>query len=319
MRYAALRGWLILLPCGLAGAFAGALLSLVACAAGPDRIVGDQIIGQMSRHRVHVGDTMVGIARAYGVGFVELRAANPGQDAWLLPERRNLVVPTAHIVPSGLKTGITINLGDFRLYYMSSQGVIHSWPIGIGRAGYETPVGSLSVTEKRRQPVWRPTKRQRRENPALPAEVPPGPDNPLGSHALRVGWSGYAIHGTNKSAGVGRRVSGGCIRMYPEHIAELFDLVGVNDRVVITDQAVKFGWHNNALYVEAHPEGERADQVEQTGVFTPYEPQDVRELARKVAGPQTKRIDWRIVDAALRERRGVPVRVTRQASAPGLR
>lgn len=302
MRRAALRGCLIL----LSGALAGSLLSLVACAAG-----SNQIVGKMSKHRVYAGDTMVGIARAYGVGFVELRAANPGQDPWILPERRNLVVPTAHIVPYALETGITINLGDFRLYYMSSEGAIYSWPIGIGRAGYETPVGALTVTEKRRQPVWRPTKRQRRENPELPAEVPPGPDNPLGSHALRVGWRGYAIHGTNKPDGVGRRVSGGCIRMYPEHIVVLFDLVAGKDKVVITDQAVKFGWRNNVLYLEAHPAGGRADQVEQNGAFTPYEPQDVRELALKVAGPQINRVNWRIVEAALRERKGVPVRVTR--------
>lgn len=301
VRRAALRGCSIL----FLGTVVGHSLLLAANAESTS-----QVIGEMTEHTISAGETMVGIARTYGVGFVELRAANASMDPWSLKENDWLVVPTAHIVPHGLGTGITINLGDFRLYYVSQEGKIFSWPIGIGRAGYEAPMGFSKVVEKRRRPVWRPTKKQREVDPDLPVEVPPGPDNPLGDYALRVGWDGYAIHGTSKPDGVGRRVSGGCIRMYPEHIAELFDLVTVNENVSITDQATKFGWRNGALYFEAHPSGERADQVEETGEFAPYEPQDVLGLALEAAGLQLNRVNWHTIEMALRERKGIPVRVT---------
>lgn len=301
VRRAALRGCSIL----LLGTLVGRSLLLAANAGS-----ASQVIGEMTEHTIVMGDTMVEIARTYGVGFIELRAANAEMDPWSLIENDRLVVPTAHIVPHALDTGITINLGDFRLYYVSQEGEIYSWPIGIGRAGYETPMGFLTVTEKRRRPIWRPTKKQREVNPDLPIEVPSGPDNPLGDYALRVGWAGYAIHGTNKPDGIGRRVSGGCIRMYPEHIAELFDLVTVNENVLITDQAIKFGWRNDALYFEAHPSGNRADQVEETGEFAPYEPQDVLGLALEAAGLQLNRVNWHTIETALSERKGTPVRVT---------
>lgn len=302
MRRAALRGCSILLLGTVAG------LSLL-----PDASAGSasQIIGEMTEHRVIAGETMVGLARTYGVGFVELRAANPRVDPWSLAEGDRLVIPTAHIVPFALETGVTINLGDFRVYYRSRDGKIFSWPIGIGRSGYETPTGALKVTEKRARPVWRPTKTQRELNPDLPLEVPPGPDNPLGDYAIRAGWQGYAIHGTSKPDGVGRRVSGGCIRLYPEHIAELFELVRVNEDVFITDQEIKFGWRNDVLYMEAHPSGDRADQVEETGTFVPYEPQDVLALVLDVAGPRINRVNWHTIDTVLAERKGTPVRITR--------
>lgn len=300
-RRAALRGCLTLLLVTVIGRS----LFFVANAES-----ASQVIGEMTEHTVVSGDTMVEIARTFGVGFIELRAANSEMDPWNLTENDKLIVPTAHIVPYVLDTGITINLGDFRLYYVSQEGKIYSWPIGIGRAGYETPMGLSKVVEKRRRPVWHPTKRQREVNPDLPFEVPPGPDNPLGDYAIRVGWEGYAIHGTNKPDGIGRRVSGGCIRMYPEHIVELFDLVKINDEVFITDQEIKFGWRNDVLFMEAHPSASRADQVEETGKFAPYEPQDALALALEVAGLQLDQVNWHAIDTALLERKGIPVRVT---------
>ena len=83
--------------------------------------------------------------------------------------------------------------------------------------------------------------------------VPPGPDNPLGAFALRLGLPGYLIHGTNKPYGVGMRVTHGCVRLLPEDIEELFGRVGVGTPVQILNQPVKTGWHDNVLYVEVHP------------------------------------------------------------------
>jgi L,D-transpeptidase ErfK/SrfK len=90
-------------------------------------------------------------------------------------------------------------------------------------------------------------------NDPLPAVVPPGPDNPLGAHALRLGIpGGYLIHGTNKPAGVGMLVTHGCIRMFPEDIEALFAQVAVGTPVLIVDQPYKLGWGEDGLYLEAH-------------------------------------------------------------------
>jgi len=86
----------------------------------------------------------------------------------------------------------------------------------------------------------------------LPEKVLPGPDNPLGAHALRLGMPSYLIHGTNKPAGVGMRSSHGCLRLFPENIAFMYDDVSVGTSVVIVNQPWLFGWENGRLYLEAH-------------------------------------------------------------------
>jgi L,D-transpeptidase ErfK/SrfK len=83
--------------------------------------------------------------------------------------------------------------------------------------------------------------------------VPPGPDNPLGAHMMTLGWPSYLIHGTNKPYGVGLRSSHGCIRFYPEDIAELYGKIPVGTKVTVVNQPFVFGWHEGALYVQAFP------------------------------------------------------------------
>ena len=86
----------------------------------------------------------------------------------------------------------------------------------------------------------------------LPSVVPPGPDNPLGSHVLKLAMPGYLIHGTNQPYGVGMRVSHGCVRLYPENIELLYSLVGVGATVRIINEPYLLGWRNGELYFEAH-------------------------------------------------------------------
>jgi L,D-transpeptidase ErfK/SrfK len=203
-----------------------------------------------------------------------------------------------------------------RLYYLDADGKdIRSWPIGIGREGRRTPTGELRVSELRENPTWRPTKKMRELDPELPAVVPPGPANPLGKYAIRIGWNGYVIHGTNKPAGIGRRVSSGCVRLYDADIKEVFDLAKIGQRVKIIDEPVKVGWDGNALYLEAHPTGDQTDQIEATGRFDPVPPTDLSEIQRRVveqAGHHNlSRIDWVTFDRVIRERQGVPTLIAR--------
>jgi L,D-transpeptidase ErfK/SrfK len=270
-----------------------------------------QMLGAVTRHAVAARETLHDIARAYDVGFVELRAANPGVDAWAPPEGFPLLIPNAHLLPYDAGHRIVVNIADMRLYYFERDGGgVRSWPVGIGRDAHETPLGVLPVTERRKDPVWVPTPEMRAEAPNLPAAVPPGPNNPLGDYAIRVGWDGVNIHGTNKPDGVGRRLSRGCVRLYPEDIETLFELVELGDEVRIADEPAKFGWVDGELFMEVHPFGPDADEIE---MGRPIDPEPLPYLDSYVAyaaGPELHRVDWTQVRLLERTRSGVPGQIS---------
>ena len=134
--------------------------------------------------------------------------------------------------------------------------MVETYPIGIGRAGWRTPTGDTTVISKARDPVWfvpaSVRKEHREAGDPLPAQVPPGPDNPLGNYVLGLGMPGYLIHGTNKPAGVGMRVSHGCVRLFPEDIEWLYEQVAIGEEVRLVDQPYLLGWHDGDLLLEAH-------------------------------------------------------------------
>lgn len=272
---------------------------------------GNDILGQITYHRIQGPETLLEIARLHDLGYVELLAANPGIDPWLPTPDRTLLVPTAHLLPNAPHRGIVINLAEFRLYYFTGDsGRIETYPIGIGREGWSTPTGTTSIIRKREAPTWVPPPSIREVRPELPASIPPGPDNPLGDYALNLGWPGYVIHGTNKPYGIGRRVSSGCIRLYPEDIQALFESVSPGLQVTVVNQPLKVGWSGGELYIEAHPDTDQADQIEKTGRFTQAPIPGHIELITGAAGAQAGRIVWPVVERAIETRRGIPIRIT---------
>ncbi|HSR70845.1 MAG TPA: L,D-transpeptidase family protein, partial [Kiloniellales bacterium] len=166
------------------------------------------------------------------------------------------------------------------------------------------------VVRKRRDPTWYPPASIRAEQPGLPAVVPPGPDNPLGRFALDLAWDGYLLHGTNKPNGVGRRVSHGCIRLYPQHIERLFESVPLATPVVVVEQEIKLGWSHGALYMEVHPNLAQAAEIEADGTFTPAPPPDIDSALEAAVGDTGVSLDWRAISRAVRDRSGLPVRVS---------
>lgn len=279
----------------------------------------DDMLGEVKRYRASHEDTLLDLARNNELGYVEIVAANPGVDPWVPGEGTNIVLPTAHLLPDVPREGIVINLGEHRLYYFGEPNAEpSSFPIGVGREGWDTPVGGTTVVRKMEDPPWYPPDSIREEHPDLPRAIPPGPDNPLGSHAIYFGWPGYLVHGTNMPWGIGRRVSHGCIRLYPENIAELYELVDVGTPVRIIAQYIKLGWHDGELYLEAHPEPKQVDELEREGRFVTPPKQanaDVYYKIRERAGDSIKRIDWSVVRDALSARTGLPVRITSKTSA----
>lgn len=265
--------------------------------------------GEMRTYIVGEEDTFVDIARHFGLGYVELRAANPDVDPWAPMPGEVLVIPTFKLLPRARQDGIVVNLGEMRLYYFRGAGTAPlSYALGIGREGLETPVGETHISRKQALPSWYPTKRMREEKKWLPAVVGPGNQNPLGTHAMYLGFPEVLIHGSNKPWGIGRRVSSGCMRMYPEDITTMFSITPVGTRVTVVNQPIKLGWVGDGLYLEANPSLTQTDQVEIEGRHSIKGMTDgLKEDITNEAGDVAGRIDWSTVNRVVRERRGYPV------------
>lgn len=276
----------------------------------------DDIIGEVRMMSTVYEDTMLDIARDNGLGYTELMAVNLGVDPWIPGAGTRIVMPTAHILPDAPRRGIVVNIAELRLYYYPADGgPVVSMPIGVGRDGFTTPHGTTKVTRKAEGPTWYPTENTRADRPELPAVVPPGPDNPLGEYAIYLGWPTYLIHGTNQPWGVGRRVSRGCIRLYPEDVERLFPMVPVGTPVTIVSQPVKLGWRNGNLFIEVNPSLTQVDQIEESGMPVPEPVPEVADPDRilAAAGDDIWRLDWNAINQALERRQGIPVQITREA------
>lgn len=271
-------------------------------------------VGDMEKMHTKYEDTFVHIAFDNDLGYVEMRAANPYVDPWVPGANKEIILPKRHLLPDAPREGIVINLPEQRLYFFPKDGsapVTH--PIGSGREGLNTPTGTTSIVRKTEGPVWRPTARMRKDNPELPVAVGPGPDNPLGTHALYLGWPEYLIHGTNRPFGIGRRVSSGCIRLYPSDIIDLYGKVPVGSKVTVVDQPIKLAWIDNRLYIEAHPNLEQSLAMEEMGEVEPSKLSEA-DLQRitKFAGDSADHVRWAAVRTAVKERRGYPIEIARR-------
>jgi len=118
-------------------------------------------------------------------------------------------------------------------YWSEDESVYKLYPTSVPLSPDLTRLGRTRVVKKVEGPEWRPTPAMIERNPEWPPYVPPGPDNPLGSHALYLSWTYYRIHGTHDTRKIGRRSSNGCIGLYNEHIAELFDLAVIGTQVLL--------------------------------------------------------------------------------------
>ncbi|NJD30973.1 MAG: LysM peptidoglycan-binding domain-containing protein [Gammaproteobacteria bacterium] len=301
---------------GLGAAFAAAAALLVASAAsGAEYLLptnGDTAIGANSTAVAEREDTLFDVARRNGIGFEEIVAANPGVDPWLPGEGTEILIPSRFILPDAPREGIVVNLPEHRLYYYppAKKGeprVVRTYPISVGKMDWKTPIGVTKIVSKQERPNWYPPesvlKEHEERGDPLPKVVPPGPDNPLGEYAMRLNIPGgaYLIHGTNKPAGVGMQVTHGCIRMYPENIAELFPLVPVNTKVNLIDQTNKVGWQRGTLYVERHAPLEGTDNP------ADMDPGQMTALINAAIEGRSVAIDWDGAQRAYLQATGVPV------------
>jgi len=278
---------------------------------------GSDVIGEIQTVVATEEDSLSDIARNFQVGYEEIVRANPGVDPWLPRAYTVVTVPTQHILPAAPRTGIVLNVSEMRLYYYpparaGARPTVVTHPVSVGDMDWTTPLGLTKVVAKVAKPTWYPPKSIRAEHAAdgdpLPAAVPPGPDNPLGDYALRLGFDGYLIHGTNKPRGIGMRVTHGCVRLYPEDIEALFRSVPVGTPVRIVDQPYKAGWRDGVLLLESHPPFADSNKA------SPNNMTPVVQAIITATGKNSVPIDWpRVLDAA-GEARGIPAAISLPAS-----
>ncbi|MBS9780986.1 MAG: L,D-transpeptidase family protein, partial [Gammaproteobacteria bacterium] len=198
-------------------------------------------VGEMSVVIAKRGDTLNRIAVRNGVGYNEIVRANPSLSKRKLRVGTQVIVPTAYVLPKIDYQGIVINLSAMRLYYFPDNSTVMTYPVAIGKRGWGTPKATTKVIKKHRHPTWTPPKsiirEAARKGKKLRKVYPAGPNNPLGTRALRLGLRGYLIHGTNKPWTIGKRRSHGCIRMRRSDVEELFEKVAVGTQVRIISQA----------------------------------------------------------------------------------
>ncbi|MEM1261120.1 MAG: L,D-transpeptidase family protein [Pseudomonadota bacterium] len=227
------------------------------------------VVGELTVLRANAENTFSDIARRFGLGYDELATANPGVDPWLPGANTPILLPTRLVLPDVKREGIVLNIAAKRLFYFlppaaSGEQRVITYPIGIGRVGWATPLGNAAVIAKAENPTWYVPQSVRAEHremgDPLPAIVPPGPDNPLGHRVLKLDMDGYLIHGTNQPYGVGMRVSHGCVRLYPEDIEALYQMAGLGTAVQIVNQPVLAGWQGETLVVQAYPRLEDDDR-----------------------------------------------------------
>jgi L,D-transpeptidase ErfK/SrfK len=279
-------------------------------------VLGEVQVTQ-SRHE----DTLADIARRFDVGYDELLRANPGVDPWLPGEGTRIVLPTQWVLPDAALEGVVVNVAAMRLFYFpkpkkkGDPRVVITYPIGVGKVGWATPIGTTTVVTKRKNPMWTPPESVRREHAKkgdpLPARVPPGPDNPLGAYAMNLGWASYLIHGTNKPPGVGMRASHGCIRLYPEDIAALFPVVPIGTKVTVVNQPLLYRWQDGALYVQSYPpvvEGKDDTAEPPPVVFDDRLQNEMWQQTRVHASA----VNWTLVERVVTQTQGIAVPVTKR-------
>ncbi|SDL41980.1 L,D-transpeptidase ErfK/SrfK [Geoalkalibacter ferrihydriticus] len=262
------------------------------------------VVGSPRTYILGLDEDLNNLAWRAGVGYRALVRANPDIDPWLPPTGAQVVLPQAAVVPFSAQPGITINLAELRLYLIWREGaetLVRFYPIGIGREGRETPLGKFSVANRAKNPSWTPPPSVRTERPYLPGTVVPGPDNPLGDYWIGLNDHRIGLHGTNQPYGVGREVSSGCIRLYPEHIGDLFYRVETGTPVAIIYQPIKLGQRDEKLYLEVHPD--------QRGMIADPMAEVLRQKALLGGG---SRLDLDRVRQALADKSGLPVAVSAQ-------
>jgi len=206
------------------------------------------VFGEAQFHPRDGMEDIYAVARQFGVSASSIYNANVGD---LQEGHELLLIPTEHIAPMHSTDGLVVNLSERGLYYYEHGKPVRRFPVAIGMKGWETPTGEFTIVNKAKNPTWFPPSWALAEKP-----VPPGPDNPLGDRWMGLSIKGYGIHATNAPWTVGLYVSHGCMRMYPEHARDLYQLVRVGTPVRIIYERLVLGYclEKATVFMSYHPD-----------------------------------------------------------------
>jgi L,D-transpeptidase ErfK/SrfK len=271
---------------------------------------GDQtLIGEIAAVESRENDTLPDIARNYGLGYNDITAANAGVSAWTPRANSRVLLPLQFILPDAPHKGIVLNVANMRMFYYprKQRNKVYTYPVGIGRDGWNTPMGMTSVAVKTPNPDWHVPPSIHREHAAkghhLPSVVRAGPDNPLGLYAMRLAIGSYLIHGTNKPFGIGMQISHGCVQMYPEDIEVMFKKTAVGTPVRIVHDPYLTAWHEDMLYLEAN------EPLEKWASSKRQLKKQVSKELNKIAKQHKATVDWAKVDSVIQRADGIPTPV----------
>ena len=274
---------------------------------------GQNMVGAIAAVNTRENDTLSDIARHFGLGFNDISIANPGVTPWTPAPGSRVILPLQFILPNAPRKGIVLNLATMRLFYYPKQqpDKVFTYPVGIGRQGWNTPLGLTSIVSKQANPTWVVPEsihqEHREKGDSLPSVVAAGPDNPLGLYAMRLGFPRYLMHGTNKPYGIGMQVSHGCVQLYPEDIEVLFKKASVGMPVRIIHQPYLVAWNGDNLYLEANePIDKWANEKSQ------LKKQLLKEL-HHISARKNVAIDWGKVERIIQRSDGIPAPILEQS------
>jgi L,D-transpeptidase ErfK/SrfK len=263
------------------------------------------VSGSPQHHMTKKGEDLLDIARHYDLGWTEIGAMYRQWDPFLPPPGASMLIPTLWIVPTGRAAQIVVNTGEMRLYYFVNNGTqVYTYPIGMGVLDYKTPTGKFTVNQKKVNPDWHiPKQLQKKYEMAV---MPAGPDNPMGAFKLGLNWGDYGIHGCNLPWAVGRLVSHGCTRLYPEDIKKLFAMVPMGTKVEYIYEPAKIGFKNGRVFLSVHDD-----------VYFKIRSMLLHVLSMIEQKGLTDQVDMRKVLQVVEEQTGMPMDISRGAGDGG--
>jgi len=263
------------------------------------------VIGSPQHHMTKKGEDLLDVARHYDLGWTEIGSMYRQWDPFLPPPGTNILIPTMWIVPTGRAAQIVVNTGEMRLYYFVNNGTqVYTYPIGMGVLDYKTPTGKFSVNQKKVNPDWHiPKQLQKKYEMAV---MPAGPDNPMGAFKLGLNWGDYGIHGCNLPWAVGRLVSHGCTRLYPEDIKKLFAMVPMGTKVEYIYEPAKIGFRSGRVFLSVHDD-----------VYFKIRSMLLHVMSLIEQKGLTDQVNMRKVLQTVEEQTGMPMDITRGAGDGG--
>jgi L,D-transpeptidase ErfK/SrfK len=272
----------------------------------PPRL-SDTLVGAQFFYIVQPGESLTSIGARFGVAARVLAQDNGLQLSSRLKIGQELRVDNRHIVPLALQEGVLINLPQRLLFHLVQGTPVIYYPVGLGRPDWPTRTGAFTILSKEENPVWDVPKsiqqEMRRCGQTVRTQVPPGPDNPLGQYWLGLSLAGYGIHGTIAPASIYQFRSHGCIRLHPDHIADLFARVSIGTPGSIIYAPVLLAQvTGDQIYLEVHRDVYKRGREPLAAVQ--------RLSVLWGLGP---RLNWQRVEEVVRLKDGVAREVSRQS------